>query len=68
MENTSFLVPAITCNVCSKKIQDGLNEMNGVKNVAVDLVGKSVSIDYNSKQVTPTQLQALVMALGYEVE
>lgn len=67
METTSFSVPSITCSVCSNKIQNGLQSMNGVGNVSVDLKTKVVNVEYDPNSVQPQELRNKVSSLGYEV-
>jgi len=68
MEKTSFLVPSISCNVCSEKIKNSLSHMNGVENVNVDLIGKTVDVNYDEKEVTASSIKNRVSSMGYEVQ
>lgn len=68
MEKLSFLVPSISCNVCSEKIKNSLSHMNGVENVNVDLVSKSVDVNYDEKAVDPSSIKNKVSSMGYEVQ
>jgi Cu+-exporting ATPase len=67
MENTTFGVPSITCNVCSGKIKDGLNGLEGIQSVNVDVMSKTVSVDYNPSQTSPQEIRKKVSSMGYEV-
>lgn len=68
METTSFSVPSITCSVCSNKIQQGLNTVDGINNVNVDLKTKMVNVDFDPNKVQPQEIRKKVSAMGYEVD
>ena len=68
METTSFNVPSITCSVCSNKIQQGLQSVDGIQNVDVNLKTKMVSVQYDPAQIQPQEIRKSVSAMGYEVE
>lgn len=67
METTNFVVPSITCSVCSNKIQEGLRSVPGVGNVSVDLKTKQVNVEYNPTNINAHQIMSKVASLGYEV-
>lgn len=68
MENTSLYVPSISCSICCNKIKNSISEMNGVENVACDLVSKTVNVDFNEGQVNASSIKNKVSSMGYEVE
>jgi copper chaperone len=68
METINFNVPSISCSVCSHKIQDGLNQMQGIGNATVDLKTKNVSVEYNPADVKPLDIKKKVISMGYEVQ
>ena len=67
MENVSFNVPTISCSMCSNKIKEGVNNVEGVGNVDVDLKQQTVNIEYDTGQVSPEKLADTINQLGYEV-
>lgn len=59
------LTPAPVCQNCVKKISGNMRFEKGVKNVAVDLKAKSVSITYLPKATTPEKLVSAFKKIGY---
>jgi copper chaperone CopZ len=45
MTTTIFLVPGMTCGLCSSAVTDELSKINGVTKVDVDLESKKVNIE-----------------------
>lgn len=67
METVSFNVPSITCSVCSGKIREGLSNLKGVENVAMDLKSQTVKVDFNPDEINPQDIRKQVSKMGYEV-
>lgn len=67
METEKFLVPSITCNVCSDKIVKGLMTLDGVQNVSVDVASKQVQVDYDPSSIQSGSIKKAVAGLGFEV-
>ena len=67
METVTFNVPSISCSNCSNKIQNALNSMQGVNNVAIDLKTQSVQVEYNPDRINPQELKKEITSMGYEV-
>jgi len=68
MEKTSFFVPSISCNKCCDKIRSSLSHMNGVENVDVDMVSKTVNVNFNEKQLAASSIKNKVSSMGYEIQ
>jgi len=67
METVTFNVPSISCSNCSNKIQNALNSMQGVSNVAIDLKTQSVQVEYNPDTINPQEIKKEISTMGYEV-
>lgn len=68
MENTSFLVPSVSCKECCDKIKNNLSQLNGVENVDVDFISKTVNVNYDEKEVDESSIKNKVSSMGYEVQ
>lgn len=69
-ENDAVLVintPKAKCYKCQKIIEDGLQNINGVKQSILDLNLKKVSIVYTPENTTPEILSKTVVALTKQI-
>lgn len=55
----------MTCSSCSGTITRALEKQNGVAATEVDIEGGWVIVGYDTKQVTPEALAAMVRASGF---
>lgn len=60
------LNPAPVCQNCVNKIQGNLRFEKGVKDIAVDLNTKSVTITYSADKTDKEKLSAALKKIGYE--
>jgi len=42
--------------------------MNGVENVDVDMVSKTVNVNFNEKQLAASSIKNKVSSMGYEIQ
>lgn len=66
-ETIALNVKGMTCNHCVMSIKKGLGELNGVKNVEVNLKEGKVSVEYNSKDTNVEAIKRTIDDIGYEV-
>jgi copper chaperone len=59
-------VKGMSCQHCVMSVTKALNQLDGVKNVQVDLAKGEVRFD-NTKSITPDQIQKAITDAGYEV-
>lgn len=67
MDNRTFIVPNISCNHCTRTIENELGEMEGVIGVKAELETKRVTVEWQS----PADWQgvlALLQELNYPPE
>lgn len=57
----------MTCAVCAKTIEKALNNMDGVKGAAVNLVDQSADIDYDPEIVSIEEIGRKIEKLGFDV-
>ena len=56
----------IQCGMCSSKITDSLNKLNGVKKIDVDLEKKVGTVMYNASIVDINAIENTIASLGYD--
>jgi copper chaperone len=59
-------VKGMSCQHCIMSVTKALNQLDGVKNVQVDLAKGEVRFD-NTKSVASDQIQKAITDAGYEV-
>jgi len=57
-----FVTPDMMCDGCANSIKNGLKKQAGVKEVAVDVAAKKVTVDAD---LTREQLSAALTKLGF---
>ncbi len=56
----------IQCGMCSSKIADGLNKLDGVKKIDVDLEKKVGTVMYNASIVDIKAIENTIASIGYD--
>lgn len=59
-------VPGMMCQHCEASVKEALAELAGVKNAAVDLTAKTVTIEYENLDVAA--LKEAIENVGFDVE
>lgn len=54
------------CGSCVKKIETNLKQLDGVKEVSINLEEKKGKIIYNSEQISPQKLEQNINDLGFQ--
>jgi copper chaperone len=67
MQTTILNVEGMSCSHCESAVKKAVGALAGVKNVSVDLSGKTVTIDYNSDQVSLEDIRLAIEDQGYDV-
>jgi len=57
----------MSCTNCERAVKNGVGELAGVKNVTVDLSGKTVIIEYNADKATLESFKQVIAEEGFEV-
>lgn len=63
---TEVAVEGMTCNGCAGNVQRRFENIDGVKNVSVDLASKTVSIE-SEKNISKVTLQDALSETAYKV-
>jgi copper chaperone len=59
-------VKGMSCQHCVMSVTKALNQLDGIKNVQIDLAKGEVRFD-NTKSVTSDQIQKAITDAGYEI-
>jgi copper chaperone CopZ len=65
-EMTMVNVPSVQCNSCKKTITGALKETDGVKEVDVDVKGKTVKVMYDKSKTDLSKIEATIVGAGYD--
>ena len=60
-----FNVTGMTCSACSAHVEKAVCALPGISDVAVDLLGGSMRVDYDEGKLTPEGIIAAVEDAGY---
>src|SRR5690625_2592741 len=66
-QKADFDISGMTCAACAAKIEKGISKMDGVSRANVNFALESIVVEYDDKQVQPTDMIAAVKKLGYEL-
>lgn len=64
-EKKDFNITGMTCAACATRIEKGLNKMDGVSSVNVNLALEKAVVEYNPSQVAAADIIQRVEKLGY---
>lgn len=67
MARISLGVRGMSCASCARRIETAISKTEGVSSVAVNLATEKVTVEFDSKKVSPEELQQKIDKLGYEV-
>lgn len=65
-DTTVIKLPSMQCGTCKKKITKVLKQLDGVKDVNVNIDTKEANITYDNSIVTVSQLEGAITAAGYD--
>jgi len=65
MNEVIWHTPDIECEGCVRSIHRALDDVEGVQQVEVDLLRKTVRVVFDPKRVEETHLQRLLEAAGF---
>jgi len=63
-DKTVIKLPSMQCGTCKKKITKALKQLDGVKDVNVNIDTKEAKITYDNSVVTVSQLEGAITAAG----
>ncbi|MDC3417013.1 copper chaperone CopZ [Aquibacillus salsiterrae] len=66
MEKITLSITGMSCNHCVNKVENALNEQDGVEKVKVNLKKGTAVVKFDESKQTLDQLTAAVSEVGYE--
>ena len=66
LELATISTPTMVCEMCVKTIEKAVYRVEGVKDVNVDLVKKSVEVKYVPLQTNVQYMESAITAVGYD--
>ena len=67
MEKTVLQVQGMSCQHCVKAVQNAVSALSGVKDVSVNLAGKTATVTYDPDQCPLEKIKLEIEEQGYEV-
>ena len=65
MRRENFDVFGMTCAACSSHVNNAVKKLDGVKNVNVNLLQNSMSVEYDEKTCSTSKIEDAVLNVGY---
>lgn len=63
----TYTIQGMSCAGCVKRVEDGLQEIDGVESASVNFATEKASVSYDRDRVQPDDLQKRIEDLGYQV-
>ncbi|AHF58257.1 MULTISPECIES: cation transporter [Spiroplasma] len=67
METVKLYFPELSCSSCLSSIEKKLNTINDIK-YQTNLVGKSITIDYDPTKITKKEMLKQIKKAGFEYD
>lgn len=67
IETEQFLVGGMKCSGCEESLRQGLLELPGVMKAHPDRFLKTISVSYNSDELSGGAIEETIRKLGYRV-
>jgi copper chaperone len=67
MEKVTLNVKGMSCGHCVKAVEGSVGALDGVKNVQVNLQGRTVDIEFNNETVSLATIKETIDDQGYDV-
>lgn len=65
LQEKAWLVPDIECEGCVRSIHHALDDVDGVRQVEVDLLAKTVRVVYDADRTNSETLRDLIEQAGF---
>lgn len=67
IENISFNVYGMTCNLCSMRIKTTLEKLEGVVKVNVNYASEKVKLEYDNAKIDLKNIKKKIELLGFSL-
>lgn len=68
MQTVTLTVEGMSCGHCVKAVETGVNELNGIENVTVNLEDANVAVSYDDEKVSVDEIKEAIEEQGYDVK
>lgn len=68
MVRTVLKVEGMSCSHCENAIKNSVCALDGVNAVNVDLLDKTVTVEYENSKVSIDRIKSEIKDLGYDIE
>ncbi|AWE07240.1 copper resistance protein CopZ [Lysinibacillus sp. 2017] len=68
MQNVTLNVQGMSCGHCVKAVESGVNELQGINEVSVNLEDAKVTVAFNEAQVSVEAIKEAIEEQGYDVK
>ncbi len=65
---STYKVVGMSCASCSAKVENGVKNLEGVDSASVNLATEKLTVTYDNKALTYTELSKFIDKLGYKLE
>ncbi|MEG1880804.1 MAG: heavy metal translocating P-type ATPase, partial [Oscillospiraceae bacterium] len=65
MIKEKFNIEGMSCSACSAAVEKAVSHLDGVKVASVNLLGKTMFVEYNEKVLSPDDIIKAVTAIGF---
>lgn len=66
MQKAKFDIQGMTCSSCSSHVDKAVNRLDGVKNVSVNLLSNSMTLEFDEKKLSTEDIVNAVDKAGYQ--
>ncbi|WP_438311540.1 heavy metal translocating P-type ATPase [Sporosarcina sp. FA9] len=66
-EKETFDITGMTCSACAVRIEKRINKMDGVSKANVNFAMETLAVEYDSKQIRPTDMIIATKKMGFEL-
>lgn len=66
-QKVTFSVKGMSCNHCVGRIEKGLKELKGIKDMSISLESGTVNVEYNLNDINENIIKNAIIDTGYEV-
>ena len=67
MKKCTLPVLEMSCAVCANNVENKVNSLSGVTSASVNFAANTLTVEYNSEQITLPQIKAEIQSIGYDL-
>jgi Cu+-exporting ATPase len=67
MNKDIIKIGGMTCAACANRIEKGIGKLDGVVSTNVNFATEKLTVQYNNKNITHSEIEAAIVKLGYQV-